>query len=627
MGDAHVEIEIGRPKPKWYVNFADFANMVKAFIGSNYLYVAFAFSQSGLYLGIVGMLVIAYLTDHCCHLIVKTKHHGINRMLKKAKSRAPHHSRRQQSSYSSSGNTPCDSGVDDNDDDCDDNEGSPCIQGNDSQTEDDSDYEIVNHAEVHEHITKNMSYGDVGNLAFGSVGVGIVNFCIGLTQFGFCVNYFIFIGNTIHSLFPVKLCFTDNTTQQRICETIHESDVKSKNYSLAETLPYIHDVHDNSIYSLNSFEDNISSTLEPVLTTILPNVTTLLPNISTLEPNTTTLAPVTNATIAWAVIREFVYTAPDLKILVACPLVVFILFALIRNVRYLGVISVIANLSILFGCVSVLAFILIDFKVDDSVVKFRIQGFPVFFGMVTGAFEGIGLVIPVESSMVGNRHLFSAFLHGAIFFLSVVLGCFGILGYLKYGKYVHQMLNTNIPAGKPISMAVNIGICLGILLTFPLQIFPVIEIMEKYLFSKGRICRPRKEKNLEEEGEDESEALMSSDKDKEPLLEDQHVVAHVPDSVPAWKRNLLRISIVILAGGLAIILKDNFAYVGAFVGAVGSSVLAFILPCLFHLRLCWHDINIFIKLKDMIIIVFGVFASIISVISVVERIVKHVNVG
>jgi hypothetical protein len=38
-----------RPKPRWYVNFADFANMVKAFIGSNYLYVAYAFSQVGLW--------------------------------------------------------------------------------------------------------------------------------------------------------------------------------------------------------------------------------------------------------------------------------------------------------------------------------------------------------------------------------------------------------------------------------------------------------------------------------------------------------------------------------------------------------------------------------------------------
>ncbi|XP_053391552.1 uncharacterized protein LOC123563758 isoform X2 [Mercenaria mercenaria] len=620
--------------------------MVKAFIGSNYLYVAFAFSQSGLWLGIVGMFLIAFLTDHCCHLIVKTKHHGIKGMMKNHRSATPDVGARQRN-YAVCNGTPRDSGVDDD-------EASPCIQQSDS--EDNSDYEVVNHADVHEHITKNMSYGDVGNLAYGSIGVGIVNFCIGLTQFGFCVNYFIFIGNTLHSLFPVHLCYNYNETNERLCKDIHETDVKYGNFSWSKSafLP-----HDNSvdIYSADSPQDSLSSTLETVVTTVLPNITTvlpnvttvlptvvpnittvvpnittavpnittLLPNVTTLLPNTTTSAPVTNATTPWTLIPELVYTAPDLKILVVSPLIVFILFALIRNVRYLGVISMVANLSILFGCVSVLVFIIIDFKISESIVKFRIEGFPVFFGMVTGAFEGIGLVIPVESSMVGNRHLFSAFLHGAILFLTAVLGCFGILGYLKYGKDVHQMLNTNIPPGNPVSMAVNIGICLGILLTFPLQIYPVIEIIEKYLFSEGRICGPSKQKlpRAEEEGEDE--ALMPQD--KKPLLDHKDLVAHVPDSVPAWKRNMLRISIVVVAAGLAVILKDNFAYVGAFVGAVGSSVLAFILPCLFHLRLCWHEIGVFIKVKDILIIAFGVFSSIISVVSVVERIVNHVDVG
>ena len=36
--------------------------------------------------------------------------------------------------------------------------------------------------------------------------------------------------------------------------------------------------------------------------------------------------------------------------------------------------------------------------------------------------------------MEGNRYLFPWFLHGAIFILAAILGSFGILGYLKYGK-------------------------------------------------------------------------------------------------------------------------------------------------------------------------------------------------
>lgn len=37
-----------KPKPAWQNYVADFANMLKAFIGSNYLTVSYAFLQSGL---------------------------------------------------------------------------------------------------------------------------------------------------------------------------------------------------------------------------------------------------------------------------------------------------------------------------------------------------------------------------------------------------------------------------------------------------------------------------------------------------------------------------------------------------------------------------------------------------
>ena len=89
--------------------------------------------------------------------------------------------------------------------------------------------------------------------------------------------------------------------------------------------------------------------------------------------------------------------------------------------------------------------------------------------------------------MVGNRHLFTWFLHGAIFALGLVLGTLGILGYLAFGNNIQQMLNKNLPSGQFLAMFVNVGICVGVILTFPLQIFPVIEIIENYLFSEGTL--------------------------------------------------------------------------------------------------------------------------------------------
>lgn len=301
------------------------------------------------------MLIIAFLTDHCCHLIVKTKHHGIGQIMERRRNRTPNDSPRKHNTYSSNNTTAhSDSVLDDDDSDSDAEndtcfEVSPNVQKTDSESEDDSDYTVVNHSDM-EHIIKNTSYGDVGQLAFGSIGVGVVNFCIALTQFGFCVNYFIFIGNTVHSLFPVNLCYTLENTHHKICETV--SDINENNSTLS--FPFTTDTY---LTDYPSLLPNIT-TLSPDISTLLPNISTLVPN-TTLTPNTTTSVPVTNATIPWSLIRDLEYTAPDLKLLVASPVLVFILFALIRNVRYLGAISVIANISILFGCVSVTIFILI----------------------------------------------------------------------------------------------------------------------------------------------------------------------------------------------------------------------------------------------------------------------------
>ncbi len=89
--------------------------------------------------------------------------------------------------------------------------------------------------------------------------------------------------------------------------------------------------------------------------------------------------------------------------------------------------------------------------------------------------------------MEGNRHNFPAFLHGAIGVLSLILLCFGVLGYLRFGDITNQMINKNIPPTSWIAIAVNICLCVGVILTFPLQMFPVVEMAEIATFSDGQL--------------------------------------------------------------------------------------------------------------------------------------------
>lgn len=53
--------------------FADAMNVLKSFIGSNYLVMPFAFAKAGVLLGGVALVVIAAITDRCCTTLVACK--------------------------------------------------------------------------------------------------------------------------------------------------------------------------------------------------------------------------------------------------------------------------------------------------------------------------------------------------------------------------------------------------------------------------------------------------------------------------------------------------------------------------------------------------------------------------
>lgn len=92
-------------------------------------------------------------------------------------------------------------------------------------------------------------------------------------------------------------------------------------------------------------------------------------------------------------------------------------------------------------------------------------------------------MIPIESSMAENRPRFPLYLHLTLAVVSSILGSFGMLGYMIYGSGVPQIvtdtLGTQIPA-----QLVRITLIIAVLMTYPLQLYPVIEIAESVFFTK-----------------------------------------------------------------------------------------------------------------------------------------------
>lgn len=102
--------------------------------------------------------MIALVTDHCCQLIIKCKKAAVQKVL----------------------DTVCLSDVTD-------------VESQHTQA-----------ALLRNTVEKRMLYGDIGRIAMGKWGVLLVNVALLATQYGFCVGYFIFLGETIALMFPTK---------------------------------------------------------------------------------------------------------------------------------------------------------------------------------------------------------------------------------------------------------------------------------------------------------------------------------------------------------------------------------------------------------------------------------------
>ncbi|WCJ32835.1 Transmembrane amino acid transporter family protein [Euphorbia peplus] len=188
-------------------------------------------------------------------------------------------------------------------------------------------------------------------------------------------------------------------------------------------------------------------------------------------------------------------------------------------------------------------------------------GFSVFFyglGVAVYAFEGIGMVLPLESE-AKDKNKFGKVLGICMAFIALLYGGFGVLGYFAFGEETKDIITTNLGPGL-ISNLVQFGLCINLFFTFPLMMNPVYEVVERR-FCGSRYC--------------------------------------------VWLR-----WIVVLGVSLVALSVPNFADFLSLVGSSVCCVLGFVLPALFHLivfkeELSWNGLAV-----DSAIVTFGVVVAI-----------------
>eukprot|EP00850_Spirogloea_muscicola_P011389 SM000070S21355 [mRNA] locus=s70:502901:504880:+ [translate_table: standard] len=256
-----------------------------------------------------------------------------------------------------------------------------------------------------------------------------------------------------------------------------------------------------------------------------------------------------------------------------------------------------APFSIFADVVNVLAMAVIVADDAEALQGFKhahaykgLASVPFVVGVAIYAFEGISMTLLLEASMKDGRK-FGSVLGLAMASITLLYGGFAIR-LPRIWDDTKEIVTLNLPQHWTTD-AVKIGLCIGLVFTFPgkssafacplllklagtlplavvLMMFPVHEIFESRVSSS--------------------------------TWYELHIQPRARLRKAVQKG--LRVAVVLVASWTA----DAVPSFGTFISLVGSSVcslLAFVLPALFHLHLLWHSMNRIEATADYLLIFFG----------------------
>lgn len=159
----------------------------------------------------------------------------------------------------------------------------------------------------------------------------------------------------------------------------------------------------------------------------------------------------------------------------------------IRHIKVFAFSNLIADVCILYG----LGYILIAsgwlYSTNEDAVStraFNPTDYPIFIGTSVFTFEGIGLVIPTHASLAPqDRVKFQSLLIKLVIGLFCFYTVFAMLEYKTFGEAVAPVVTSSLPQN---TGALSVSLCYSLaqMLSFPLFLFPAVNILEGALLKK-----------------------------------------------------------------------------------------------------------------------------------------------
>jgi len=251
----------------------------------------------------------------------------------------------------------------------------------------------------------------------------------------------------------------------------------------------------------------------------------------------------------------------------------WIMLNLLRTLKSLAIFSLMADFATLFAYVVVFWF---DFEHFDNIEKGlreeSLVNLPFFLGISMYCFEGAGMILALETSVAQNlRKSFKKIFAKALTLLVILYITFGVCGYMSFGHTTMQIITLNLPDGI-VPNIVRLCLSFSLFFTYPIMMFPVVKLLDKKFRSTDNL----------------------------------------------HKSNMMRVSPV-LTTYVVIAIVPNFSILMAFVGATCCTLLGFILPALFHLKIFKESLTQKEKIWDIIILTIGIIGGIVCTLDALQR--------
>lgn len=270
--------------------------------------------------------------------------------------------------------------------------------------------------------------------------------------------------------------------------------------------------------------------------------------------------------------------------LISLQLVVLIPLALVRNIAKLGPVALLADIFIMIGLVYIWYYDISTINkngLHHTVKLFNPNAFTLTIGSCIFTFEGIGLILPIQSSMAKPEQ-FSNLLYVVMVIITIIFTSVGALCYASFGEDTRVEIISNFPQTSKLVNAVQFLYSLAVLVGTPVQLFPAMRIIETSLFGD----RPSGKRS----------------------------------SATKWRKNALRTGMTIICAVIAILGASDLDKFVALIGSFACVPLVYIYPAWLHYRGVaegrWE------KVVDVVVMIVGFGAMVYTTVITLKSWIK-----